>query len=78
MENNLRREHSSIAITPDLSPENINSYVNNLELIRKNTHKVEFLIIRNKTIDKDGYQKLAKRIMESLNGKLPCILHFDN
>ena len=78
MENNLGREHSSIAITPDLSPENINSYINNLELIRKNTHKVEFLIIRNKTIDKDGYQKLAKRIMESLNGKLPCILHFDN
>ena len=54
MENNLGREHSSIAITPDLSPENINSYINNLELIRKNTHKVEFLIIRNKTIDKDG------------------------
>ena len=78
MENNLGREHSSIAITPDLSPENINSYINNLELIRRNTHRVEFLIIRNKTIDKDGYQKLAKRIMESLNGKLPCILHFDN
>ena len=45
MENNLGREHSSIAITPDLSPGNINSYINNLELIRKNTHKVEFLII---------------------------------
>ena len=78
MENNLRREHSSIAITPDLSPESISSYINNLELIRNDTHKVEFLIIRNKSLDIDGYQILAERIMELLNGKLPCILHFDN
>ena len=78
MENNLGREHSSIAITPNLSTENISSYIKNLELIRSNTHKVEFLIIRNKSLDKDGYQKLAERIMGLLNGKLPCILHFDN
>ena len=78
MENNLGSEHSSIAITPELSPESINSYINNLELIRNDTHRVEFLIIRNKSLDKDGYKKLAERIMELLNGKLPCILHFDN
>ena len=78
MENNLGREHSSIAITPDLSPESINSYINNLELIRKNTHKVEFLVIRNKSLKKDQYRELAERIMELLNGKLPCILHFNN
>ena len=78
MENNLERKYGSIAITPDLSFEGISSYINNLELIRNNTHKVEFLIIRNKTLDKDGYQKLAERIMKSLNGKMPCILHFDN
>ena len=78
MENNLGREHSSIAITPDLSPENISSYINNLELIRSNSHKVDFLIIRNKSLDRDGYQKLAGRIMKSLSGKMPCILHFDN
>ena len=78
MENNLGSEHSSIAITPELSPESINSYINNLELIRNDTHKVEFLIIRNKSLDKDGYKRLAERIMELLNGKLPCILHFDN
>ena len=78
MENNLGREHSSIAITPDLSPENISSYINNLELIRSNAHKVDFLIIRNKSLDRDGYRNLAERIMESLNGKMPCILHFDN
>ena len=78
MENNLGREHSSIAITPDLSPESINSYINNLELIRKNTHKVEFLIIRNKSLKKDQYRELAERIMVLLNGKLPCILHFNN
>ena len=53
MENNLGREHSSIAITPDLSPEKISSYINNLELIRSNAHKVDFLIIRNKSLDKD-------------------------
>ena len=78
MENNLERKHSSIAITPDLSPEGISSYINNLELIRSNTHKVEFLIIRNKSLNRDEYQKLAEGIMELLNGKLPCILHFDN
>ena len=78
MENNLGREHSSIAITPDLSPENISSYINNLELIRSSSHKVDFLIIRNKSLDRDEYQKLAERIMKSLNGKMPCILHFDN
>jgi len=78
MENNLEREHSSIAITPDLSPESISSYINNLELIRRNIHKVEFLIIRNKSLNRDEYQKLAEGIMELLNGKLPCILHFDN
>ena len=78
MENNLGRKHSSIAITPDLSPKSINSYINNLELIRNNTHKVEFLIIRNKSLKKVEYRELAERIMELLNGKLPCILHFDN
>ena len=78
MENNLIRKHSSIAITPDLSTERINSYINNLELISSNTHKIEFLIIRNKSLNKDGYQKLAERTMKLLNGKLPCILHFDN
>ena len=78
MENNLGRKHSSIAITPDLSLENISSYINNLELIGSNAHKVDFLIIRNKSLDRDGYQKLAERIMESTNGKMPCILHFDN
>ena len=78
MENNLERKYGSIAITPDLSPERISSYINNLELIRSNTHKVEFLIIRNKYLNRDEYQKLAEGIMELLNGKLPCILHFDN
>ena len=78
MENNLEREHSSIAITPDLSSESISSYINNLELIRNNTHIVEFLIIRNKSLNREEYQKLAEGIMELLNGKLPCILHFDN
>ena len=63
MENNLEREHSSIAITPDLSAENINSYINNLELIRNYTHKVEFLIIRNKSLKKDQYRELAERII---------------
>ena len=78
MENNLERKNGSIAITPDLSPGSISSYINNLELIRRNTHKVEFLIIRNKSLNRDEYQKLAEGIMELLNGKLPCILHFDN
>ena len=78
MENNLERKYSSIAITPDLSPESISSYINNLELIRSNTHKVEFLIIRNKSLSRDEYQKLAEGIMELLNAKLPCILHFDS
>ena len=78
MENNLERKYGSIAITPDLSPESISSYINNLELIRSNTHIVEFLIIRNKSLNRDEYQKLAEGIMELLNGKLPCILHFDN
>ena len=78
MENNLEREHSSIAITPNLSPANISSYINNLELIRGNNNKVEFLIIRNKSLNEEEYKKLAEKIMELLNGKLPCILHFDN
>ena len=78
MENNLEKNYGSIAITPDLSSESISSYINNLELIRSNTHKVEFLIIRNKSLNRDEYQKLAEGIMELLNGKLPCILHFDN
>ena len=78
MENSLERKNGSIAITPDLSPGSISSYINNLELIRRNTHKVEFLIIRNKSLNRDEYQKLAEGIMELLNGKLPCILHFDN
>ena len=78
MENNLERKYGSIAITPDLSSETISSYINNLELIRSNTHIVEFLIIRNKSLNRDEYQKLAEGIMELLNGKLPCILHFDN
>ena len=78
MENNLKRKYGSIAITPDLSSESISSYINNLELIRNNTHIVEFLIIRNKSLNREEYQKLAEGIMELLNGKLPCILHFDN
>ena len=78
MENNLEENYGRIAITPDLSSESISSYINNLELIRSNTHKVEFLIIRNKTLRRDEYQKLAEGIMELLNAKLPCILHFDN
>ena len=67
MENNLGREHSSIAISPDLSPENISSYINNLELIRRNAHKVDFLIIRNKSLDREGYQKLAKTIVDKIS-----------
>ena len=78
MENNLEKNYGRIAITPDLSSESISSYINNLELIRSNTHKVEFLIIRNKSLSRDEYQKLAEGIMELLNAKLPCILHFDN
>ena len=78
MENNLERKYGSIAITPDLSSESISSYINNLKLIRSNTNIVEFLIIRNKSLNRDEYQKLAEGIMELLNGKLPCILHFDN
>ena len=78
MENNLEKNYGRIAITPDLSSESISSYINNLELIRSNTHKVEFLIIRNKSLNRDEYQKLAEGIMELLNGKLPCILHFDS
>ena len=78
MENNLEENYGRIAITPDLSSESISSYINNLELIRSNTHKVEFLIIRNKSLSRDEYQKLAEGIMELLNAKLPCILHFDN
>ena len=78
MENNLEKNYGRIAITPDLSSESISSYINNLELIRSNTHIVEFLIIRNKSLNRDEYQKLAEGIMELLNGKLPCILHFDN
>ena len=78
MENNLEKNYGRIAITPDLSSESISSYINNLELIRNNTHIVEFLIIRNKSLNRDEYQKLAEGIMELLNGKLPCILHFDN
>ena len=78
MENNLEKNYGRIAITPDLSSGSISSYINNLELIRSNTHKVEFLIIRNKSLSRDEYQKLAEGIMELLNAKLPCILHFDN
>ena len=78
MENNLERKYGSIAITPDLSSESISSYINNLKLIRSNTNIVEFLIIRNKSLNRDEYQKLAEGIIELLNGKLPCILHFDN
>ena len=78
MENNLEKNYGRIAITPDLSSESISSYINNLELIRSNTHKVEFLIIRNKSLSRDEYQKLAEGIMELLNAKLPCILHFDS
>ena len=78
MENNLEKNYGRIAITPDLSSESISSYINNLELIRSHTHIVEFLIIRNKSLNRDEYQKLAQGIMELLNGKLPCILHFDN
>ena len=78
MENNLEKNYGRIAITPDLSSESISSYINNLDLIRSNTHIVEFLIIRNKSLNRDEYQKLAEGIMELLNAKLPCILHFDS
>ena len=78
MENNLERKYGSIAITPDLSSESISSYIHNLKLIRSNTNIVEVLIIRNKSLNRDEYQKLAEGIMELLNAKLPCILHFDS
>tara|TARA_B100002019_G_scaffold255139_1_gene237619 strand:- start:564 stop:1190 length:627 start_codon:yes stop_codon:yes gene_type:complete len=78
MENNLGIEHSCIAITPNLSPTNISSYINYLESIISNPYRIEFLIIRNKSLNEKEYKKLAKKIMELLNGKLPCILHFDN
>ena len=78
MENNLGIKHSCIAITPNLSPTNISSYINYLESIISNPYRIEFLIIRNKSLNEEEYKKLAKKIIELLNGKLPCILHFDN
>ena len=78
MENTLEKKFSSIAITPNLSPENLNSYINNIESFRSNSNEIEFLIIRNKLLGGEEYRKLAKIIMELLDGKLPCVLHFDN
>ena len=45
MENSLKKDFGTIAITPDLSINNISSYIENLELIHNNHHKIEFLII---------------------------------
>ena len=78
MENTLEEEFSFIAITPSLSPENLSSYINGLELFRRNINEIEFLIIRNKFLNSKEYRKLAKIIMKLLDGKLPCVLHFDN
>ena len=78
MENTLRKEFSFIAITPSLSPENLSLYINSLELFRRNINEIEFLIIRNKFLNIKEYRKLAKIIMKLLDGKLPCVLHFDN
>ena len=78
MENTLEEEFSFIAITPSLSPENLSLYINGLELFRRNINEIEFLIIRNKFLNSKEYRKLAKKIMELLDGKLPCVLHFDN
>ena len=78
MENTLEEEFSFIAITPSLSPENLSLYINGLELFRRNINEIEFLIIRNKFLNSKEYRKLAKIIMKLLDGKLPCVLHFDN
>ena len=78
MENSLKKDFGTIAITPDLSINNISSYIENLELVHNNHHKIDFLIIRNKSLGKDEYKKLAERIMQSLMGKLPCLLHFNS
>ena len=78
MENTLEEEFSFIAITPSLSPENLSLYINSLELFRRNINEIEFLIIRNKFLNSKEYRKLAKIIMKLLDGKLPCVLHFDN
>ena len=78
MENTLRKEFSFVAITPSLSPENLSLYINSLELFRRNINEIEFLIIRNKFLNSKEYRKLAKIIMKLLDGKLPCVLHFDN
>ena len=78
MENTLEEEFSFIAITPSLSPENLSLYINSLESFRRNINEIEFLIIRNKFLNSKEYRKLAKIIMKLLDGKLPCVLHFDN
>ena len=78
MENSLKKDFGTIAITPDLSINNISSYTKNLELIHNNHHRIEFLIIRNKSLAKEEYKKFAERIMQSLMGKLPCLLHFNS
>ena len=78
MENTLEEEFSFIAITPSLSPENLSLYINGLELFRRIINEIEFLIIRNKFLNSKEYRKLAKKIMKLLDGKLPCVLHFDN
>ena len=78
MENTLEEEFSFIAITPSLSTENLSLYINGLELFRRNINEIEFLIIRNKFLNCKEYRKLAKIIMKLLDGKLPCVLHFDN
>ena len=77
MENTLRKKFSFIAITPSLSPDNLSLYINSLELFRRNINEIEFLIIRNKFLNSKEYRKLAKIIMKLLDGKLPCVLHFD-
>ena len=78
MENTLKKEFSFVAVTPSLSPENLSLYINGLELFRRNINEIEFLIIRNKFLNSKEYRKLAKIIMKLLDGKLPCVLHFDN
>ena len=78
MENNLGKKYSSIAITPALSSENVISYIRNIESIQNNSFNIEFLIIRNKSLNKKGYKEFAKKILSSLKGELSCLLHFDS
>ena len=78
MENNLGKIYSSIAITPALSSENVISYIRNIESIQNNSFNIEFLIIRNKSLNKKEYKEFAEKILSSLKGKLSCLLHFDS